>query len=366
MSFISSFLPSLREFALAHHEYWTEHSVPDAVTEVAQEAFDLLGSRVASVDQARSYWREHSLLQGYSESMNGVAYFIQRFQNKRQDSNFARALDGVAMGPLRVFGAIPSGILQWEMESVRDGMHEGVLSGLGTFLSGPFKGIWEGTGFVGNQLVNWSRGSLRGRDSFEVADEVSTTICMAVLVVTGVFRNFRGGANLISDFQHTEPVLVPVSNGSSAAGVAVSPVAPPVSGLGNPINGIVVLSAQKSGGTNRPPPETPNLGRIAARFQKRVGQRLGLIDVLVLTDLFLTGSTYGVELINRIQQRTGFSVSQATLSPLLRRLEEVGILSSESVVSQTGGRPRIIYSLTAYGRTMAETLLEALKHTFGF
>jgi len=362
MSFISSFLPSLREFALAHHEYWTEHSVPDAVTEVTQDAFDLLGSQIPSVEQARAYWREHSLLQGYSESMNGVAYFIQRSHTNRQDSNFTRALDGVAMGPLRVFGSIPSGILQLQMESVRDGMREGVVSGLGTFLSGPFKGIWEGAGFVGNQLVHWSRGSLRGRDSFEVADEVSTTICVAALLVIGVFRSFRGGSNLISEFQHPEPVLVPVPNGGSAA--AVAPAAPVISGLGDALNGIVVLPTQNPEGGNTS--ETPNLGKIAADFERRVGQRLGLVDIMVLTDLFLNGSTYGVELVNRIRQRTGFSVSQATLSPLLRRLKEVRILSSESFASQMGGRPRVVYSLTKSGRKMAEALLGALKGTFGF
>jgi DNA-binding PadR family transcriptional regulator len=56
--------------------------------------------------------------------------------------------------------------------------------------------------------------------------------------------------------------------------------------------------------------------------------------------------TYGYSLISRITD-TGIAIEGNTLYPLLRRLEEQGLL--ESTWNTDGAKPRKYYSATAFG-----------------
>lgn len=114
------------------------------------------------------------------------------------------------------------------------------------------------------------------------------------------------------------------------------------------------------------PKKTPSLGQISKDFQRQTNKRLGLIDIVILTDLSLYGPTYGKDLIKRIKRRTGLVLHMGTVYPLLNLLEVQKILSSETrdISHVKGGRPEIHYSLTEAGKSLTENLLSALKGTF--
>jgi len=77
--------------------------------------------------------------------------------------------------------------------------------------------------------------------------------------------------------------------------------------------------------------------------------------VLVLATLSqLDQAKYGYALIDELSKR-GLEIDQGTLYPLLRRLEEQGLLESEWNVE--GSRPRRYYQISSMG----EQLLQVLK-----
>lgn len=76
--------------------------------------------------------------------------------------------------------------------------------------------------------------------------------------------------------------------------------------------------------------------------------------VLVLAALSqLREPKYGYALIDDLSQH-GLDIEQGTLYPLLRRLEEQGLLESEWNVE--GSRPRRYYVLSAAGRELLQLL----------
>jgi PadR family transcriptional regulator PadR len=76
--------------------------------------------------------------------------------------------------------------------------------------------------------------------------------------------------------------------------------------------------------------------------------------VLVLAALSqLKEEKYGYALISRLAEK-GLDIEQGTLYPLLRRLEDQGLLESEWNVE--GSRPRRYYQLSDDGETMLDDL----------
>ena len=80
--------------------------------------------------------------------------------------------------------------------------------------------------------------------------------------------------------------------------------------------------------------------------------RRGVIVLACLSQL--DEPSYGYELQQRLAAR-GMEIEQGTLYPLLRRLEEQGVLGEEWIVE--GSRPRKYYRLTDAGKR-ARTELE--------
>ena len=79
--------------------------------------------------------------------------------------------------------------------------------------------------------------------------------------------------------------------------------------------------------------------------------RRGLIVVAVLSQL--DEPQYGYSLIKRLSEK-GFDVEQGTLYPLLRRLEERGLLESDWVVEDP--RPRKYYRINSTGASILSDL----------
>lgn len=79
--------------------------------------------------------------------------------------------------------------------------------------------------------------------------------------------------------------------------------------------------------------------------------RRGVLTLAVLGELRRAG--YGYSLLQRLAER-GFEVEQGTLYPLLRRLDEQGVLESDWNVE--GSRPRKYYRLSPRGNRLLERM----------
>jgi PadR family transcriptional regulator PadR len=92
--------------------------------------------------------------------------------------------------------------------------------------------------------------------------------------------------------------------------------------------------------------------------------RRGFIVLACLAQL--DEPSYGYELQQRLAD-LGMAIEQGTLYPLLRRLEEQGLLAEEW--NTDGNRPRKYYQLTSAGRQARESLraqwddMSAVLHT---
>lgn len=84
--------------------------------------------------------------------------------------------------------------------------------------------------------------------------------------------------------------------------------------------------------------------------------RRGTVQLVALTLLEIP--RYGYDLV-RLLSSSGFEVEEGTLYPLLRRLEQQGVL--ESTWNTEGARPRKYYSLSEEGRTHRRDLVEAWR-----
>lgn len=81
--------------------------------------------------------------------------------------------------------------------------------------------------------------------------------------------------------------------------------------------------------------------------------RRGTLVLSVLSQL--QEQAYGYSLKERLAER-GVEIDQGTLYPLLRRLEEQGLLHSEW--SLTESRPRRYYQINTTGQTVLDTLTQ--------
>jgi PadR family transcriptional regulator PadR len=79
--------------------------------------------------------------------------------------------------------------------------------------------------------------------------------------------------------------------------------------------------------------------------------RRGVVILAALSQL--DEAEYGYSLQNRLSE-LGLGIDQGTLYPLLRRLEEQGLLESEWSVEES--RPRRYYRLNETGRAMLQQL----------
>lgn len=88
-------------------------------------------------------------------------------------------------------------------------------------------------------------------------------------------------------------------------------------------------------------------------------------EIVLLAVGVLHGNAYGVTIKEEIEKRTKREVSVGALQVTLRRLEKKGFLTSKHAEPDAtrGGRPKLFFTLTAYGK---KTLQEALEVRIGF
>jgi DNA-binding PadR family transcriptional regulator len=98
-------------------------------------------------------------------------------------------------------------------------------------------------------------------------------------------------------------------------------------------------------------PDAPTPAADAATDKLTLELRRGVLVLAALAALRTEG--YGYELQQRLTGR-GLDVEQGTLYPLLRRLDEQGLLESDWNVE--GARPRKYYRLSPAGRRVLDRL----------
>ncbi len=88
-----------------------------------------------------------------------------------------------------------------------------------------------------------------------------------------------------------------------------------------------------------------------------------------LLQAFVQGESYGLELIERVAQKTRgrIKLGPGSVYPMLRSLENDGLVRSwdGQPVPETGGRPRRYYELTAKGLRAAKQDREIVSGLFG-
>lgn len=96
----------------------------------------------------------------------------------------------------------------------------------------------------------------------------------------------------------------------------------------------------------------------------------GTAEVIVLHALKKEGASYGYELIKSLKEDSNniFEFQEGTLYPLLYRLEDKGLVSSEQRESESGKKRRY-YSITAKGKGVLaikqkelQSMMSGLKH----
>jgi len=88
-------------------------------------------------------------------------------------------------------------------------------------------------------------------------------------------------------------------------------------------------------------------------------------EIVLLAVGVLHGNAYGVNIKEEIEQRAKREISVGALQVTLRRLEKKGFLTSKHAQPDLsrGGRPKLYFTLTAYGK---KTLQETLEVRIGF
>ena len=88
-------------------------------------------------------------------------------------------------------------------------------------------------------------------------------------------------------------------------------------------------------------------------------------EIVLLAVGVLHGNAYGVSIKTEIERRAEREISVGALQVTLRRLEKKGFLSSKHAErdSTRGGRPKLYFTLTAYGKKALE---ETLSLRVGF
>lgn len=96
------------------------------------------------------------------------------------------------------------------------------------------------------------------------------------------------------------------------------------------------------------------MGKVSEKFETEV--RRGVIQLAVLC--LLDKEQYGYIIIKKLNN-SGLKVEEGTLYPILRRLENDNLLSSQWETS--GPRPRKYYKTTDYGKEIRVKWLSSFK-----
>jgi PadR family transcriptional regulator, regulatory protein PadR len=85
--------------------------------------------------------------------------------------------------------------------------------------------------------------------------------------------------------------------------------------------------------------------------------RKGALEMAILASLW-NGRAYGLEIIRNLEDRSQLVLAEGTIYPILSRLKEDALLTSEWVEADAG-HPRKYYALTKSGRERLHKMAES-------
>lgn len=90
-------------------------------------------------------------------------------------------------------------------------------------------------------------------------------------------------------------------------------------------------------------------------------------EIVLLTVGILHGNAYGITIKDEIESRLDREVSVGALQTTLRRLEKKGLLTSQhgETEASRGGRPKLFFTITAYGKNTLATTRESRERLWG-
>ncbi|MEM2780909.1 MAG: PadR family transcriptional regulator, partial [Candidatus Bathyarchaeia archaeon] len=95
-------------------------------------------------------------------------------------------------------------------------------------------------------------------------------------------------------------------------------------------------------------------------LKKEIVQHItkNLLDIQILR-IINKQPTWGYQIKKQIEATSGLKIRHGTLYPLLRKLENKGLITSQK--QQQGKRTRKIYTTTEKGKTYVETFFDVLE-----
>lgn len=86
-----------------------------------------------------------------------------------------------------------------------------------------------------------------------------------------------------------------------------------------------------------------------------------------ILEALVDGESYGLEIRERVRLRTGGALflGPGSLYPSLHALERDGLTTSRDEKQPRGGRPKVYYALTAFGREVADGLRDEALLLYG-
>jgi PadR family transcriptional regulator PadR len=96
----------------------------------------------------------------------------------------------------------------------------------------------------------------------------------------------------------------------------------------------------------------PNTDDEVLRWETQL--RKGALGLAVLASL-AERELYGLEILQRLEDKAGFAVPEGTIYPLLQRLKDSGFVEARWVEADTG-HPRKYYRLTLSGRRFLQRI----------
>lgn len=308
---------------------------PDASLEVLK----FTNTVVDFLEGAQDYWSNKGLMEGYGEALTLATEYLG---DCLEEANpLFQASLGSSSAAVKLMGAIPFGMGHWFHQGLRDGVDHGFWSGVETFCSIPVDGFISGADYVGKQLMRWSHGEI-APTTFGAAEEVTTTLGTAVLMLFGLRAIYRGGSGMSQGLKKLEspsPVLatatgqvLPVVGGAEA-----------ITGGGPMAEALIYMSGIKKG--DSPDPSSPGQGKPKEP-----------LEMLVKEEMLPSDNPYFIVRSRHELEQYGFRISHRTKKFLLE-LEDAPNSSKLALRFQVGD------ILSGNAKYLRETHLEGLTQT---
>lgn len=280
------------------------------------------------------YWNKHSLSEGFNEAFDVASEYIS---SELADKNpVLKGAAGGLMAAAKLFGSIPIGLAQWELDIIRS-IPKGLPHLVYNIAGKPVEGFFYGGLFVCSRVDGWIHGSLASGSAYDAAFNITETLGTAALLLMGARGMAKGGSGMYKSFKRIPSGFIPLNTPAFAAAAAQSTaIAVDLAKFGSSANQFasgIMLMAAESGPTAAGPPSSsggtpkPKEGPPSSRRPKT--QDEGLI-----ADALDQSGGHRANAAKRLREM-GYEISAGTIS---RRIDSA---KTERLVAWRGHRVKV-------------------------